>query len=224
MRHALAELATDAPPADGIFNTTPISGMFLPTQLATATDARLMLAINALPQDAWTPQDLRLPNDWAIPIPHGIKATPSVPPAATPWSKSTFLAGRALALSLDELQVILPRTVPRRAAARGEDPRRCEWAHRLHLFEGPLGCGLTARGGEGDASSTLTRLEGMKEGAALGWDDVRSSAEGIITREITGDTHANSPFERQMTYSASFDAPQREQYYETTCRYGLRHN
>ena len=178
-----------------------------PTQFATATDARLMLAINALPQDAWTRQDLRLSNDWAIPIPHGTKAAPSVPPAATPWSKSTFLAGRSLALSPNELQATLPRPVPHHGAVRGQDPPRCERAHRLHPFEGPLGCGLAARGGEGDASSPLTTPEGMKEGAALGWDDVRSSPEGIITREVTGDTHPGSPFERQMTYSASFGHP-----------------
>lgn len=54
-----------------------------------------------------------------------------------------------------------------------------------------------------------------ESGIALGWDDIKDLAEGVVTKTFMDDTLPGGPAERTVAYHAPYYRPDREQDYRT---------
>ncbi len=81
--------------------------------------------------------------------------------------------------------------------------------------KGLPGVGLPRTARKGDTAYGLRTPHRSDTGIALGWNDVRHLANGVVTRTIEDDTLPDGPFERTIEYHAPFDRCDREEDYRT---------
>lgn len=65
----------------------------------------------------------------------------------------------------------------------------------------------------------LSTPERSEEGVALGWEDIKTLTEGVVTKTFPDDTLPNGPVQRTVEYLAPFVRPDREQDYARAWHY-----
>ena len=172
-------------------------------------------AIDGFRGDTWTKQDPRLPNDF---------------PALTPewrWEAALrtdyarrqalveidVLAAMALGLSLEELLTIYRVQFPVMRQYEADTWYDANGRIVFTVSKGLPGVGLPRKARKGEAAYSLRTPHTSRNDIALGWEDVRSLREGVVTRRITDDTLPGGPVERTIEYHAPFDRCERESDY-----------
>ena len=175
-------------------------------------------ALAAFRADAWTRDDPRLPDDFAVLTPEWRREYALRTDYARRQAlvEIDVLAAIALGLTLDELLTIYRVQFPVLRQYEADTWYDANGRIVFTASKGLPGVGLPRKAVRGDTSYDLRTPAGERTGVALGWEDVRGLTEGTITRRVIDDTLPGGPVERRIEYHAPFRRVSREHDYRTS--------
>ena len=181
------------------------------------------------PLDSWTRSDRRLPSDYFPSIVPDWNRTCAL---RTDYARRQalveidVLASMALGLNLEELLAAYRIMFP--VMNQYESDTWYDGQGRIVFTpsKGLPSVGLPRKARPEDSCYGLISCGRNEECLSLGWEDIRTLKEGVVTRRILDDTLPSGPIKRLIEYHAPFDCCNREEDYreawdEFSCRFGI---
>ena len=175
---------------------------------------------SAVPATDWAKEDLRLERGW---IERGQQPWTWNSPLRTDYARRQ--AGveldvlHALALGLTQNELLDVYRIQFAVLQKYENDTWYDRKGRI-IFSAKSGeGGLPRTKRPKDRCYGLRTSQGSQSGVALGWEDVSSLREGVVTYTFMDDTLPGGPFKRTIEYHAPFDRCNREEDYKEAWEY-----